>query len=159
MANKRGPSKAEMVLKGARDRVLRAQERVAREQEIVDEAEGELKLANAILSAHQFNLEQLEKDLAQTPSKKASAPKSAPSASKRSSRKSETEKSTQNTADDSVSALPASLCAICGNVKEFEDHDKGSASFHIFRTSVKKKNGDAIVLPENPDNFLDGAMA
>lgn len=59
-----------------------------------------------------------------------------------------------------ASKVPA--CATCGNKAAFDDHQKDSPNYHIFRTEIKKKNSKdngGIVLPDDPTRFVRDSVA
>ena len=143
-------TKAEIILSGARERVRQAQDEVAH-------AVGQLGIANATLHAHTSVLEQLEKDLAQAPRKRADPKSPTPSAGKKSSRKGAEQSHTASTEGGKGDALDASSrCAICGNGESHPDHQTDSDVYHRFRTALKKRNSKdngGVVLPDDPTQF------
>lgn len=141
-------SRAEIILRGARDRVSEA-------QKIVNHAKWQIEIATASLLAHEFALEQLEKDLAITPRKVKDPKSTAPSAGKRLPLNVRASRSAANTEGDKGSVTDAN-CAICGTEKSSIEHDKDLEGYHIFRTTLKKKNDKSnggTVLPDNPEDF------
>jgi len=57
-------------------------------------------------------------------------------------------------------AKPAA-CVTCGSEEFVPDHQPESASYHIFRTTLKKRGGksETVILPDNPEDFHKGATA
>lgn len=137
--SKRGTTRADLILKGARERVRIAEESVRARL-------GQLDIANASLAAHTLSLEQLEKDLAPTP-RKVKVPKStAPVAGKRSSRSKEKAVDTVSTATASGDVGSVPNCAICGKPADSPVHNSmlDQQFEHIFRTELKNSKAASV---------------
>lgn len=149
-------SRADLILRGARERVRIAEQTERR-------AKADLDIATAALMAYISTLEALESALATTPRKVREGKSTAPSAGQtiraRNSRLRNHPTASTETSTDDVGSV--ALCAVpkCGLpegdvVHRLTDH----VFYHLFHAEIKKK-GQTVVLPDNPDEFHKTANA
>jgi hypothetical protein len=141
-------SKAEIILRDARDYAIEAKDRR-------DSLRAQLDVAEAVYEALQLNYAALEQGLARKTSPKS---QSVPSAGKPSRRNKPGDSSSPSSGTEKETASGVAVCD-CGFGKLAPVHDSRLDAFdHIFRPVTNKKQ-KPISLPDNPEEFQHGATA
>lgn len=125
----KGPSKANLILMEARQRLSVAQQNV-------ETAEGQLGIARAALNAHRMAYDALEKALAPKPRKKAAQSQPAQLTDKKEKEAAKADAPKSN--DQLCTAMVPGLNVECGEPEENRIHDitAGYASYHPFESSA-----------------------